>query len=369
MPSYPSGVVPGEYRGRLLIRETQAGARIIRSWVYATPNRGFVRRILGHLSFTALSLMLAPLAGHQDIVFVESPPLFHGVSGALIARLLRARFVFNISDLWLESAIDMGIVRHQALIGLTRLMQNWIYRQADAITAVTRGIVARLEADPAVRCPVHLLTNGVDAAIFAHTESGRTTVRAEIGLGETFVALYAGTHGLAHGLDSILDAAKLLRERDDIRIVLAGDGAERARLFARARAESIENVIFLPNQPKERMPALLSAADACLVPLRDLPIFRGALPSKMFEAMSIGCPLILSVVGEAAELVTAAECGIVVPPEDASAIAKAITQLADDRELGAKLGAAGRAYVSRHFSREAIVDRSERIFAETLART
>lgn len=356
-PSYPTGVVPARYRGRPVVREWIDGVEVIRTPVFATPNRGFLKRILGHLSFTALSVLYAPLAGPADVLFVESPPIFHGLSGIAIGAMKRAPLVFNVADLWLESAIEMGVVSSPVLIKATELLQGIVYRRAELITTVTRGIAEILRAAYGAD-KVHLLTNGVDADYFRPTDAGRE-VRRELGVADAFVVLYAGTHGLTQNLDVVLDAADRLRGRTDVRFVFAGEGADKQRLRERAAQLGLSSVAFLPNQPKERMPALLAAGDACVVPLRDLPLFKAALPSKMFEAMATARPILLSVNGEAAELLGQAAAGIAVPAENADALAAAIVALAEDRPRARALGETGRAWVTAHFSRDRLARRFE----------
>lgn len=363
-PHYPTGVVPAGVRRVPVAAEVMEGVRVVRTAVYATPNTGFAKRLADHLSFTAMASIVGPMLGQTDVLFVESPPIFHGLAGLL----RRNAFVFNVADLWLESAIEMGILKSRALIKLTELFQRTIYRRAQTITVVTDGIAKTLREQGVPAERVRMLPNGVDAGFFRPLPEDGARLRAELGLGDGFLALYAGTLGLAHGLDVMLGAAEQLRSRPDVSFVLAGEGADKARLVALAQERGLANVRFLPNQPKERMPALLSAVDACVVPLRDLPIFRGARPSKMFEAMATARPVVLSVAGEAADLLAEAGGGVAVPPGRPSELAAAVAALADDRARGRELGEAGRAWVSEHLSRDAIAERFEAILYEAVER-
>jgi glycosyltransferase involved in cell wall biosynthesis len=251
----------------------------------------------------------------------------------------------------------MGVVSSPVLIKATELLQEVIYNRASLITTVTRGIADILRAKYGA-AKVHLLTNGVDAEFFRPTDAGHA-IRRELGVDDAFVVLYAGTHGLTQNLDVVLDAADRLRGRADIRFVFAGEGADKRRLRERATGLDLPNVTFLPNQPKDRMPAVLAAGDACVVPLRDLPLFKAALPSKMFEAMAMARPIVLSVNGEAAELLALSGAGIAVPAEDPDALATEIAGLADDRARARALGETGRAWVTAHFSRDRLAARFE----------
>ena len=359
-PHHPTGVVPERYRGRPLVRETVDGIRVLRTWVLARPNEGFAR-LLDQLSFAVMALLTAPLTGRADAVIAISPPIFLAAAGALVAWMKRAPLLIYIGDLWVESAVEMGALRSPALRWLAEQLVRLTYRRAAGLLVVTQGIADRLVSSGVPRGRVHVLTNAVDTEAFRPAPEQRSTLRAELGLGDELVVLYAGTHGLAHGLDVVLDAADRLRERRDVRFVLVGEGADRPRLARRAAEMGLANVSFRPPEPRAHMPALLTAADACVVPLRDLPIFRGALPTKMFEAMAAARPVLLAVAGEAAEALKASGGGIVVPPEDAAALAAAVERLADDRAGAELMGTAGRAWVVEHFDRRRVAERLEKV--------
>ncbi len=361
MPNYPKGRIFDGYRGRLVFREILDGVRVLRTWIYATPGKGFAVRLLNYFSFVATSLLFGSgRIGRQDVVLVESPPLFLGITGWILARLSGARLVFNVSDLWPASAVALGMVRNRALIGAAERLELFFYRAARLVTGQTRGIVDDIRR----RCPgspVLLYTNGVDTAAFG-PEAGRA--RAEIrrrhGLAEdAFVAGYAGLHGLAQGLDILLDAAK---RAPQVVFALWGDGPVKADL--QARAAGLANVRFFPTLPSRDVPGLLSSFDAAVVPLKKDPLFQGALPSKMFEAMAAARPLLLAVDGEARALVERAGAGLCVPPEDGGALAEAVERLRGDPALAAQLGAQGRAHVLEHYDRERIAERLERALEE-----
>lgn len=354
-PNYPTGRVADGYGGRFFMEEDLEGIHVLRTWVFATPNRGFALRLLNHFSFMLSSLAALPRLGAVDVVFVESPPLFLGVAGILYHLLTRAPYVFNVSDIWPQSAVELGAVRNRAAIFAAEKLESLCYRSARYVTVVTRGILENLAARGVPRSRLFLLTNGVDTSFYRPLPPD-PVVRATLGEADEFVVLYAGTHGLAQGLDVILDAASLVEARE-VRFVLIGEGAEKQRLLDRARSEHLKNVRFISNQPRSRMPQILSAADAAVIPLRPLELFRGALPSKMFEAMAAEKPIVLAVWGEAAELVNAAGCGITVDPGDAAAIASAVSRLAGDRRLARRMGAAGRRYVGAHYDRERLAAR------------
>ncbi len=361
LPNYPSGVIPPEYQGKAGSWEVRDGVQIHRVGSYATPNKGFVRRILAHLSFMITAILAGPRMGDCDAVVVESPPLFDGIAGWVVARLKGARLVFNVADLWPQSVVELGVIGPGLMLRLATALETWCYRVSDLILAVTTGIEKTLQ-ERGYGAKVAWFPNGVDTARFAVGKPD--TCRAELGLDGKFVLLYAGTFGLAQGLSSVLAAARLLQDDARIHVVLAGDGAERERLVADAGP----NVTILPSQPAARMPDLLAAADASLVPLRDVPLFLGAVPSKTYEAMAAARPILMSARGEAPALLARAGAGVVVPPEDPDALAAAARALAGDPAACQRYGENGRRFVAEHFDRDALAARFEALLQRLTGR-
>lgn len=363
-PNYPTGVIPTGYRGRASMEEMLGGIRVLRTWVYATPNRGFLRRILNHMSFALSSLTALRKVGRTDVIFVESPPLFTGLAALVFNRIKRAPFIFNVSDIWPQSAVELGALRNPLAVKLAEALELHLYRRAARVSVVTPGMLEKLAARGVPRDKLVLLTNGVDSNVF-HPAARNVELAANLGLDERKIFLYAGTHGMAQGLDTVLDAAEATQD-SDVLYVLAGDGAEKEALMK--RAEGWPNVRFLPNQPKAVMPDLLNLAYASIIPLRRLELFKSALPSKMFESMAVAKPIVAALWGEAADLIENAGCGLVVPPEDATALREAVARLAADEVLARELGTRGREYVSAHFDRQVIAARFIDLLVETARR-
>lgn len=357
LPNYPHGEVFQGYRGRFMMEEQIDNVRVIRSWIYATNSKGFVRRLLNYFSFVLSSLLVGiGTVSRHDIVVVESPPLFLGLSGLLISRLRGAKLVFNVSDLWPQSAVEMGMVRSRVLISLSTRLEEFIYRHSHAVTGQTVGIVQNIQSRFSQK-RVALMTNGVDPEVFV--EASRLTkaaaaIRQEFGLGRQFVVGYAGLHGLAQGLETVIEAARLVSAHHDIVFVFFGDGPSKKELQQLVDRHQVKNVRFYPTQPKARMPEIIASFDISLIPLRRLNVFKGALPSKMFEAMAAAVPLILSIDGEAHALVDVAGAGVYAEPENPQALAAAVLQLYDDPAMRQRLGQNGRQYVMKHFDRREI---------------
>ena len=365
-PNYPTGIVHEGYRGRFAMEERIDGVRVLRRWVFATPNSGFFKRILNWVSFALTSLTASPRVGPVDVIFVQSPPLPIGIATLAYARLKRAPFVFNVSDIWPQSAVELGMLRNRFAIRLAEMLEMHIYRRASRVTLPTPGMLQRLTDRGVSREKLFLLTNGVDTSTYRPQAADRALAQ-KLGFDGRKVFLYAGTHGLSQGLDIILDAAKLTPP-DDILYVLAGEGADKAALVEKARVEHIANVKFLPNQPKSSMPALLNLAYAGIVSLKPLDLFRHALPSKMFESMAVAQPLVAALWGEGADLVQSADCGVVTEPGDAAQLSQAVIALAADPDRARRLGRNGREYVDEHFNRGKIALRLRGLLREVAHR-
>jgi glycosyltransferase involved in cell wall biosynthesis len=350
-PNHPDGVIPERYRGTPLYRETIDGVKVMRVWLYATPNRGFFKRSISFMSFMCSSLFFgAFFARTPDLVVATSPQLLCALAGFVVATVKRRPFIFEVRDLWPKQIIDLGAVRSKTIIGLLKWVEMFLYRRARAVVTVAPATTEELARRGIPRDKLFTVTNGIDENFFVPRDRMQP-LRQEQHWGDKIVVLYIGTHGLSQGLTTILDTAELLRERKDIQFVFVGTGAEREMLISRANAMRLENVQFLPMQSKERMPEFYNAADICLVPLKKRDYFRYNIPSKMFEVMACARPIVLGIEGQAREILDAAQAGIAVPPEDVDAYAEAILRLAHDPDLRHRYGASGREYVVQHYSR------------------
>jgi len=358
MPNYPTGKIFKEYRGQWLVEEHFGRVKVIRTWVVTTTSRAFVPRLTNYLSFAFGSVLAALFKiGSQDIVFTESPPLFLGLSGLFVSWLWGAKFVFNVSDLWPQSAVDLGILQNRYLIRLSSVIEEFTYRHADLVTVQTQGILANIRCR--VQTEVLLYTNGFDSST-PRGEFERKEITRRLGFSSnTFIVGYAGLHGLAQALESVLFAAEKLIDQTDIAFLFFGDGPAKTSLQQCARERSLTNVHFFAPEPSARMREIISSWDASLVPLKKLELFKGALPSKLFESMGIGVPVILAASGEAQALVENAGAGICVPPEDPAAMVRAILFLKDHPDLCVEMGRNARHFIAAHYDRRAIAARVE----------
>ena len=352
MPNYPRGRIDPGYRG-LLRREERGGVRVVRTAIYPTKSVRMVRRMTSYLSFVASSAILGAVALPKvDYLLTESPPLFLGLSGALLSRLKGARWIFNVADLWPEGAVEMGIVKDGPALRAARALEAFCYRRAWLVSGQSRGILDNIESRfPEVK--THHLSNGVDTELF---HPGVAPARQRLGLGGEgrSVAVYAGLHGIAQGLGQVLDAAAELPEAP-LDVVLVGDGPEKEQLVARARELELAHVRFPDPLPREAMPELLASADVAIACLAR-PLL-GAVPSKIYEAMGAGRPLVLVAEGEPAAIVRQAGAGLIVAPGDVAGLAAALKRLAESPEERREMGRRGRRAAEERFDRRRICDR------------
>jgi colanic acid biosynthesis glycosyl transferase WcaI len=355
VPNHPSGIIPPAYRRKLVERSQLEGIQVIRVWVKASPVKSFRNRMLFYLTYM-LNASLAGLLlarGRYDLIYASSPPLFVGGAALALSYLRRIPMLFEVRDLWPESAVALGELSSRRAVAWATRLEEACYRRAGAIVVVTEGIRQRLLQRGLAQDKVHLVPNGANVDLFHFDSQGRQRLRQELGLGEKFVVIYAGIHGVAQGLETLLEAAKKLKGEAQVHFLLVGDGPKKAEIASLAAQLRLPNLTLMDEQPRAAIPALLSAADAAVIPLRKLEIFKGALPSKMFDSWACERPVLLSVDGEARRVMETADGGIFVNPEDPAALAHAILELRDDPELARQMGLRGRLFTELNYTRQA----------------
>ena len=354
MPNHPTGVLPPQYRRAMRRQERRDGYQVVRTWLYATPNEGIARKTLGHLSFMASSVFLGARAcGPADTVVVSSPTFFSIGAAWVLAKLKRARLVIEVRDLWPAIFVELGVLTNRRIIALLERLELAAYAAADQVVVVSEGFRDNLIRRGVPPAKVHTIRNGVDTSRFVPSAAADPAVRAGLGAGrDDCLVLYAGTHGISQGLSAIADAAAELSGLP-VRFAFVGDGADKRRLKRRVAELGLPNVVLLPSVPNTEMPGLLAAADICLVPLRRVPLFAAFIPSKMFEYLAAGKPVIGSVTGEAAQILHEAGA-VVVSPEDSAALAAEIRALAADPGRRAAMSQAGRAFAEQRCDRAAL---------------
>lgn len=363
LPNYPGGRVFDGYAPRRTRVETVGRIRTVRVPLWPSKG-GFAKRLITYFSFVASACWHGPrMCARPDLLFVESPPLFIGYAARYLSWRFGCPYVFNVSDLWPETAIRIGAVKPGLMTRLAERLEAKLYRKAAAVTGQSTEIIdGVLRRAPGAKTAV--ITNGVDPKRFG-PEMADSGARALLGDEPGPIFTYAGILGHCQHLDQVLDLAKSLPASVPGRVVLIGEGPEREQLAARIEREGIDRVRLVPAQPRDRIPALLGASDVALVCLAtDIP---GAVPSKLYEAMASSLPILLLADGEAARRVRDAQCGICEPPNDAAGAQAAFSKLATDASLRAELGQAGRQAAESLYHRDRIADRLDAFLREVLA--
>jgi glycosyltransferase involved in cell wall biosynthesis len=355
MPNYPQMAVYEGYKGKFYMQESMNGLQVHRSWIYTTTSKGIFKRLLNYFSFVFTSFWVGWFKlGKFDYILCESPPLFLGKTAYALKKLKGAKLLFNVSDLWPESAERLGLVTNSFFLRSATKLEEFLYRQSDLISGQTQGIVKNISS----RFPdkkVYWLPNGVDLNYYK-ADAVQSNWREQHQFSEhDFILLYAGIIGHAQGLEVIIHAAAQLKEFHNIKFVLIGSGPEKEWLQELKKGMQVQNVFFFDAVKKTEMPAIIAASTVSVVPLKRLDLFKGAIPSKIFENLAMKKPILLGVEGEAKELfITAGNAGLAFIPEDATDLANKIVQLYNNRELLEQLGENGYRYVQEKFTRDKI---------------
>jgi len=366
-PNFPTGRIHDGYTNRRST-ENLDGIEVVRVWSYIAANRGRARRSLDFLSFAMSAIPAGLSLARPDVVVGTSPQLFSVLAAWAVARLRRVPCVFELRDLWPESIEAVRAARSGVFMRAIAALADFLYRHVDHVVCVTESFrsILRDRGIPADRLSV--VRNGVDTSEFDPETTDRS-FREEIGVAPNdMLVTYLGTLGMAHGLETVLDAAELAGGGPD-RFLIVGEGARKASLMRETSRRGLMNVTFLEGQPRSRVPSILAASDAVLVHLRDDPLFEHVIPSKIFEAMAMARPIILAVRGESADIVRGAGAGLTIEPGNPAALLEAVDRLRDDPELRAELGRSGREAAEREFNREEAADRMLGVLEQVVRRT
>ena len=365
VPNHPGGKIYQGYRNGLLQKGTHNGINVLRMLTWVAPNAGFLLRIANYVFYMLMAIFTAPFVKRPDVVVSTSPQFFCGLAGYFVSRLRRVPWILEVRDLWPETIIAVGAMRKSLAIRLLERVETFAYRRADHIVSVTDSFIDHIVGRGVARSKISVVKNGVDL-LFYDPERKVPVLARKLGLSNKFVAAYVGTHGMCHGLDTVLRAADLLRAESGVAILLVGDGAERKNLLKLRDELGLDNVVMLGQQKKERMPDIWAITNASLVVLRDQPVFRTVIPSKIFESMAMKRPIILGVRGEVANIVAEANSGLCIEPESPAGLAEAILSLSEDDKRCKTLGDSGRLYVEQRFDRRQLARRYQKIIADVV---
>lgn len=359
IPNHPSGIINPDYRGKFIVRSNWDGIDVIRVWVKASPIKSFLNRMLFYISYminaTIAGIFIA--RGSYDLIYVTSPPLFVGGAGLVIKILRQIPMIFEVRDLWPDSAVILGELKNPTAITLAKKLEQTCYKRAALIVVVTEGIRQILLRKGLPNENVIVIPNGTKLSRYQFDAKGRENIRRQLSLEKKFVAIYAGIHGIAQGLEIIIQAAKSLETQSQIHILMVGDGPQKAMLKQMVSTFELRNVTLHNEVSMDEIPNYLSAADIALIPLKDIDLFNYALPSKMFDAWACQRPIALLVNGEARTVMEEAQAGVFVPPESPELLAEALIKLQESPDDLQRMGINGRKYVEEHFSREVLAEK------------
>ena len=328
-PNFPKGRVFGGYRNKLWQEEAMDGIRVIRVWSFITANEGFAKRVLDYMSFMLCAFIASLWVRRVDVVVGTSPQFFTAVSAWAVGAVKRVPFVFELRDLWPESIKAVGAMKESVVIRMLERVEMFLYRRAARIVTVTNSFRQTLIRRGIDGNKIEVITNGVDLSRFSPREKDAALER-ELGFEGCFVAGYIGTHGMAHALETLVQAMQRLQSHPQgqhIRLLLLGDGARKAHLQAEVASLGLTNVVFVDTVPKDMVARYWSLLDVSIIHLRQTPLFETVIPSKLFECMGMGIPVLHGVSGESAGIVQREACGVTFEPENADQLVQSLLDL------------------------------------------
>ena len=356
-PNYPEGKLYPGYQNRFTKKE-ENGVTVVRTRILLTPKKNMLTRLAHYLSFIVASFIARPKIQKPDMIIATSPPIFTGLLGVIFKKLWKAPLVLDVRDLWPQSVESVGAVRNRGLLAQTQRLANWMYKNATHITATSKGIQKHLPKS--VQQKISIMPNGAELDLFQHGESGARITKM-FSLHGKFVALYTGNLGLAQATEVLVEAAELLKARHDIMLLIVGSGVLLPELEQQARAKNLSNIIFTGARPRDEMPEYIAASDVCIIPYKVSDTFRNTLPSKMFDYMAGGKPVVINLNGEASELIAEADCGMTIEENSAKALAESILYLKNQPAKAGKFGNNGRKFVEKKYTREAVAADLQRL--------
>jgi len=331
-PNFPEGQVFKGYKNSWYSKSLLDGIEVRRVKTYITANEGFAKRILDFMSFMVMSFFAGLFVKKPDVIVGTSPQFFTAISAWALAACRFKPFVFELRDIWPASITAVGAMGRSLPIRILEKIEMFLYRRADKIISVTHSFKSELIERGGEAHKIDVVLNGVDLSKYEPAPNKDEVFAEQYELTDKFVVGYVGTHGLAHSLDKIVEAAELLVDLEDVRILFAGGGAAKADVERLVHEKKLSNVVLIPRQDKELMPKLWSLCDISLISLKDTDLFQTVIPSKIFESMGMGLPMVMtSPLGEATNILEKSNSGVVVSPESPKEVARIIRELYNDR--------------------------------------
>lgn len=357
-PNYPEGKIYPGFQNRFSVKQ-ENGVTVYRTRIFLTPKANTLARLIHYLSFMVSSFITRRKIEKPDIIIATSPPLFTGLIGIIFKKLWRVPIILDIRDLWPESVESVGAVKNKKLLRQGEKLAHWMYKSANRITATSPGIQKNLPES--MQEKIIILPNGAELNLFGegirNQDARSAWMRKKWNLGGKFAVLYTGNLGLAQAPEIFVKTAEILKQvQDDIVFLLVGSGVLLPKIEKEAREKNLTNIIFAGNQPRNRMPEFVAAANVCIIPYKKADTFRNTLPSKMFDYMAGGKPIIINLKGEASELIAQAQCGLLAKEEDPHDLARLILQIKNSPPEAKQMGEAGRNFVEKNYRREVIAE-------------
>lgn len=341
VPNFPGGKVYSGYRNRVWQTEMMDGIRVIRVWTYIVANVGFLKRIIDYISYMVSAILASPFVKRPNIVVATSPLLFTACAGYAVGRIHKIPFVFELRDIWPESIKAVGAMKDSFVIRFFERVEMFLYKNSARIVSVTNSFKQQLIERGVDGEKIEVITNGVDLSRFRLREKD-AKLNKRYGLQGKFVAGYIGTHGMAHALETILNAAARIndiKEQDDFRFMLLGNGARKDDLLVKAKQMGLRNLVFIDSVPKQEVVRYWSLLDVSIIHLKKTPLFKSVIPSKLFESMGMGIPILHGVEGESAEIIRTENVGIPFEPENDLDLVEKLRKLKSDKHLYEQLRA------------------------------
>lgn len=368
VPHYENNSILESYRNRMHVRERQSGIDIHRLYIYVPKRKESLGgRLLNYLSFNVLSTLACLVISRHDVLLAPSPPLTNGVAGWIVSRLKRTPLVYNVQDIYPDVAIKLGILKNPRAIKAFFAMEQFVYAKSAAVSVISHGFQKNLIRKGIAAEKAPIIQNFVDSATIEPRRKDNAFSR-DHGVFDRFVVLFAGNVGLSQGLETVLEAARLLKDRQEIVFYIVGNGASKPGLVEKAQQMALDNVRFLPYQPYPQIPDMYGAADICLVPLRK-GLTQDSVPSKVWTIMGAGRPILAAVDRESDtyDVIQEAQCGLCVAPEDPGAMAAAVRRMQDDEEQARKMGENGRDFVLRNYTVQEVARKYLELFERLTA--
>ncbi len=370
-PNHPRGKVYEGYKNRFYSKETVDGIEAVRIWTYITANEGIVKRTVAYVSYMLAATLYSFFAPRTDVVITTSPQFFNGLAGYLVSRIKRAPWMLEIRDLWPESILAVGAIKNRRIIRTLEWLELFAYRKCDHLIPVTYAFREYMVSRGISADKITVIKNGVDLSFYDAVQDADLTELPEKlkSLNGKFVASYVGTHGMAHHLETVFEAAEILRDHKDIVFLMVGEGSESQRLRELQSKKRLDNVLMLGQLEKDKMPAVWSLSKLSLVLLKKLDLFKTVIPSKIFESMAMKKPIILGVQGESKAIIESANTGFAIEPENARQLAEKVLLFYNNKDLYQSLADNGREFVVEHYDRRKLANRFLSVLEATVNKT